>query len=252
MTTEHFLSFTILHRIAFILFFVSINLCSSLVHDRFLYQKVTLFWIIFIVIYLTSQLILRFISKIKRKNTLESKPIHVCQAFVISSNQCGSFRPITTLTRSDSLFSNLNYTLSTEKISYGTINQPSQRQQLCQTSLLEHYLKTYNPLQIDIPSTVKMNSIERLSTEQDSQIIDNCYLLNCTNKQNSYRKLHEQDNPSSSSSSSVQQINRVIDEQVSECSTKLTTSTGVPILMITDCSNRQRLHTDIIEMNEDE
>ena len=212
MTTEHFLSFTILHRIGFILFFVSINLCSSLVHDRFLYQKVTLFWIIFIVIYLTSQLILRFISKIKRKNTLESKPIHVCQAFVISSNQCGSFRPITTLTRSDSLFSNLNYTLS----------------------------------------TVKMNSIERLSTEQDSQIIDNCYLLNCTNKQNSYRKLHEQDNPSSSSSSSVQQINRVIDEQVSECSTKLTTSTGVPILMITDCSNRQRLHTDIIEMNEDE
>lgn len=43
----------------------------------------------------------------------------------------------------------------------------------------------------------------------------------------------------------------ITDDRVSECSTKLTSIT-LPTLMVTDCSNSQRLHTDIIELNEDE
>jgi hypothetical protein len=42
-----------------------------------------------------------------------------------------------------------------------------------------------------------------------------------------------------------------IDHRLSECSTKLT-SAILPIVMITDCSDSRRLHTEIIEMNEDE
>jgi hypothetical protein len=43
----------------------------------------------------------------------------------------------------------------------------------------------------------------------------------------------------------------IVDDRLSECSTKLT-STTLPVVMVTDCSNSQRLHTDIIEMNEEE
>jgi len=179
----------------------------------------------------------------------------VCQAFVISSNQYGSFRPIQTLYRSDSLFSNINFALTNEKINsisnYQTINiiENCDYQQ-SKTSLLEHYLKTYNPLQIDLhqetipTSNVKIMSNEELHSETDTHTIDNCYLLHCTNKQTrKYTRLKEQENCSATMS--------FVDERLSECSTKLT-STTLPIIMVTDCSNSQRLHTDIIEMNEEE
>jgi hypothetical protein len=124
---------------------------------------------------------------------------------------------------------------------YGTIFQQSKT-----TSLLEHYLRTYNPLQIDLintneesitPSKVKD---EEIPNEIDTHTKDNCYLLYCTNKQTTrYARVKEQENCSA------------VDDRLSECSTKLT-STVLPIVMITDCSDSQRLHTDIIEMNEDE
>ena len=151
----------------------------------------------------------------------------ICQAFVISS------RPTQTFYRSDSIFSN-----------YGTILQQSK------TSLLEHYLKTYNPLQIDLINTNQQTITtlnvkdEDISSEINTLTIDNCYPLNCTNKQTKqYTRLKEQENCSATMSSA--------DHRVSECSTKLT-STILPIIMITDCSDSQRLHTEIIEMNEDE
>jgi hypothetical protein len=43
----------------------------------------------------------------------------------------------------------------------------------------------------------------------------------------------------------------IADDRLSECSTKLTSIT-LPMLMVTDCSDSQRLHTDIIELNDDE
>jgi len=56
-------------------------------------------------------------------------------------------------------------------------------------------------------------------------------------------RLKEQENCSATMS--------IVDDRLSECSTKLT-STTLPVVMVTDCSNSQRLHTDIIEMNEEE
>jgi hypothetical protein len=75
-----------------------------------------------------------------------------------------------------------------------------------------------------------------------------CYSLNCTNKHKLYHggryvRLKEEENCSITMS--------IADDRLSECSTKLTSIT-LPIVMVTDCSDSQRLHTDIIEMNEDE
>jgi hypothetical protein len=149
------------------------------------------------------------------------------------------------LDRIDSRFPNNNCTL--------TINENFFYQQ-SKTNLLEHYLKTYNPLQIDLTNTNKETltvsnnkdtSYEELTSETDSHPLDSCYPLHCTNKQKlcqtiRYTRLQEQENCSAT-----------IDDRLSECSTKLTTMT-LPVVMITDCSDSQRLHTDIIEMNEEE
>ncbi len=187
----------------------------------------------------------------------------VCQAFVISSNQYGSFRPIQSLDYIDSRFPNNNSTLTNKQITtfanneiiHLTINENFLYQQ-SKTNLLEHYLKTYNPLQIDLTDTNKETmtvsnnkntSYEELTSETDSHPLDSCYPLNCTNKQKLYQtkrytRLQEQEN---SSATII-----ITDDRLSECSTKLTTMI-LPVVMITDCSDSQRLHTDIIEMNEE-
>lgn len=218
----------------------------------------------FILIYFFSRFIIRCLSNYKRpKYEVNTK---VCQAFVISSNQYGSFRPIQSLYRSDSLFSNINFALTNEKINTGTIHltinpdlnftEKIQYQQT-KSSLLEHYLQTYNPLRIDLTNThnetittsnVKVTSVEEISSETDTYPVDNCYSLYCTNKQRLYQtgqytRLKEQENCSATIS--------IGDERLSECSTKLT-STTLPVVMVTDCSNSKRLHTDIIEMIEEE
>jgi hypothetical protein len=120
------------------------------------------------------------------------------------------------------------------------------------TSLLEHYLKTYNPLKIDLNNTVTTSIVKDIVVEDapsdtDTRPISNCYALNCTNKQKifhggRYVRLHEQENFSTKMS--------IIDDRLSDCSTKLTSVT-LPMVMVTDCSDSQRLHTDIIELNED-
>jgi len=194
----------------------------------------------------------------------------MCQTFVISSNHYGSFRPIQSLYRQDSLFSNSDFALANERIKeisnyktvnltinhYSTIIDKLQYQQ-SKASLLEHYLKTYNPLQIDLTnndeetittSDAKVTSYEAIPSETDTHLVDNCYPLNCTNKQKlhqtrRYARLKEQENCSATIS--------LVDDRLSECSTKLTSAT-LPVIMVTDCSNSHRLHIDIIEMNEEE
>ena len=123
--------------------------------------------------------------------------------------------------------------------------------------LLEYYLRTYNPLQIDLTTTnernsrisiVKDPSCEETSIETDTRPIVNCYSFNCTNKGkidygNRYTRLKEQDNCSTTMNT--------IDDRLSECSTKLTCIT-FPTVMITDCSNSQQLYTHVIELNKDE
>jgi hypothetical protein len=152
--------------------------------------------------------------------------------------------------------------LTNEKIqtfsNYGTINLTinlidNLQYQQTKTSLLEHYLKTYNPLQINLTNTndekiipiedVKVTLYKEIPSETDTQPIDNCYPIYCTNKQRLYTRLKEEENCSATIS--------MIDDHLSECSTKLTSMT-LPVVMVTDCSNSQRLHTDIIEMNEEE
>ncbi len=182
------------------------------------------------------------LSNFKRRN---SSPVNknVCKTHVISS---GSFRPIQTLYRSDSLFSNINFAVDTPISNYGTIdlieNYDYQQSKL---KLIEHYLKTYNPLQIDIiptSSNVKIISSEEIHSETDTHTIDNCYSLHCTNKQTGeYVRLKEQTDCSATIS--------LVDERLS---VSTSTTMIVPIVMVTDCSNSQRLHTDIIEMNEEQ
>ena len=176
------------------------------------------------------------LSNSKRRNSLPLNK-NVCKTFVISS---GSFRPIQTLHRSDSLFSNINFAVDTPVSNYGTIdlieNYDYQQSKL---KLIEHYLKTYNPLQIDIipTSNVKIISSEEKHSETDTHTIDNCYSLHCTNKQTGeYTRLKEQTDCSATIS-------------LSECTS---TTIIVPIVMVTDCSNSQRLHTDIIEINDEQ
>jgi hypothetical protein len=143
-----------------------------------------------------------------------------------------------------------------------TINQYSNQLEARQyeqskASLLQHYLTTYNPLQIDLSnpsresiatSSVKITSTEEIASETDTQPLDNCYPLHCANKQRlfgkgRYVRLQELENCSA--------MHSTTEDRLSECSTRLTSAT-LPVVMVTDCSDRHRLHTDIIEMNEEE
>lgn len=170
---------------------------------------------------MTSRLTIRLISNLQSS----SKP-KVCQAFVISSNQCGSFRPI----RSDSLFSNINFALPTEKVAtlstqihlIENIDYPLPSSK---NSLIEHYLSTYNPLQLDLTG-------EQLSNEIDIPSRDH----------SRYVRLQEEEKCSA--------IISIVDDRLSECSTKLSNLT-IPMIMVTDCCNGERLHTDIIEIDEE-
>ena len=214
---------------------------------------------------MSSRLILRFISNLKHFRFHYDSPStsndKMCRAFVISSHQYGSFRPTHVpsplLYRSDSLFSTndlmLNNEQTTSQQSFNTISQAKANN----TSLLEHYLKTYNPLHIDLKNTnerpittsnVKDVSYEEVLSDTDTRPIANCYPLHRTNKRKIYQgerytRLNEEENCSATMS--------VADDRLSECSTKLTSIT-LPIVMVTDCSDSQRLHTDIIELNDDD
>ena len=172
---------------------------------------------------MTSRLTIRLISN------FQSSPTKVCQAFVISSNQCGSFRPI----RSDSLFSNINFALPTEKIAtFSTqihlienIDYPPKN------SLIEHYLSTYNPLQLDFTEEQLTNQIDIPSKNHSHSYPIGRYV-----------RLQEEEKCSA--------IISVVDDRLSECSTKLSNLT-IPMIMVTDCCNGERLHTDIIEIDEE-
>ncbi|UJR09731.1 hypothetical protein I4U23_013960 [Adineta vaga] len=253
--TKHLSSSTIIHRISFIL------------------STIVLFWVFFFIIYFTSRLLIRLISILQRYHFNRSLTSNkkVCQAFVISSNQYGSFQSKHTLSRTNSFFSN-NYVVVTNEPmpstsnceaihltinQYSNLIENSHYQQESKASLLEHYLTTYNPLQIDLSnssqetittSDIKITTSEEIPSETDTQPLDNCYPLQCTNKQKLYRKGRYVRLKESECCSTMISIT---EDHLSECSTKLTT-TILPIVMVTDCSDSQRLHTDIIEMNEDE
>lgn len=204
---------------------------------------------------MSSRLIIRFISNFKyfpftSSESPSASNEKISRAFIISPHQYGSFRPrhfpSPLLNRSDSLFSHSDFQVPTKPSSTSNNNQ---------TSLLEHYLKSYNPLQIDLTNvhdgTVKTSIVQREQTpmsDTDTQPIRNCYALNCTNKQKVYLggryvRLEEQENSSVITRS-------ILDDRLSDCSTKLSNIT-LPTLMITDCSDQQRLHTQIIELNEE-
>ncbi|CAF1086557.1 unnamed protein product [Rotaria sordida] len=239
----------------------------------FIFSLIALFWIIFIIIYMLSRIIIRFITNFKRLRIQYDSPSisneKICRAFVISSNQYGSFRPTylptPLLYRSNSLFSNCDFILNNnEQTTSQTVFNINLQSNTTNPSLLEYYLKTYNPLNIDLKnnnnnnnnnnqeiittSPIKDESYEEAPSDTDTRPIANCYALNCTNKRKlyhgrQYTRLKEQENCSATMS--------IADDRLSECSTKLTTIT-LPTVMITDCSDGQRLHTDIIELNEDE
>ncbi|CAF1308743.1 unnamed protein product [Adineta steineri] len=218
----------------------------------FILSLIVLFWILFIIIYISSRLILKFLSNLKRFHFHYDSPStsndKICRAFVISSHHYGSFRPTHVpsplLYRSDSLFSN-NEPILNDK-------QPIQTK-TNNNSLLEHYLETYNPLKIDFKDeTISTSDIKDLSYEQaqsdtDTRPITNCYAFTCTNK----RKTHQGEQYTRLKEDNCSATMSAIDDRLSECSTKLT-STTLPILMVTDCSNSQRLHTDIIELDDDD
>lgn len=158
------------------------------------------------------------------------------------------------LYRSDSLFSNCDFVLTNQEALHQTDSQPNEN---TNNSLLEYYLKTYNPLKIDLTdknqditttSIIQDQIFEEAPSDTDTRPIDNCYSLSCSSKRKiyngrNYTRLKESENCSVTMSTG--------DDQLSECSTKLT-SVGLPTLMITDCSNTHRPHTDIIELDEDE
>lgn len=175
---------------------------------------------------------IRLFSNFKSSPTTSTTK--VCQVYVISSNQCGSFRPI----RSDSLFSNIHFALPNEKISPVHLVEDLDYQST-KASLLERYLTTYNPLQLNLTEEEEQmsNAIDKIQSR------NNYYSLHCTNKQMSsqmgrYVRLGEEEKCSA------------IDDRLSECSTGLSNLT-LPIVMVTDCSNVERLHTDIIEIDEE-
>lgn len=206
---------------------------------------------------MTSRLIIRLISNFQHNQSATVSKTKVCQAFVISSNQYGSFRPIQTLSRSDSLFSNINFAIPNDKINiHLTINHlfENSEYQQSKASLLEHYLTTYNPLHLHLTNSdreilpTKVISEEEIPSETDTRPGDNCYPLHCTNKQifcqnGRYGRLKEQEKCSATMS--------IVEDRLSECSTK-STGVTIPMVMVTDCSNIERLHTDIIEMDEEE
>ena len=193
-------------------------------------------------------MIIRLISNFKHNQSSPSTTTRkICQTFVISSNQYGSFRPIQTISRSDSLFSNIDFAIPNEKINiHLTINHlyDTSEYQQSKASLLEHYLTTYNPLHLHLTNADQ--EIQVISeTDARTEGEDKCY---CTNKQiccrnGRYVRLKEQEKCSATMS--------IQDDRLSECSTKSTGIT-VPMVMVTDCSNIERLHTDIIEMDEEE
>ncbi|CAF1017859.1 unnamed protein product [Rotaria sordida] len=212
-----------------------INLNTIVQRIIFIFSIVILFWILFIIIYLIKHLIIRFIKNLKifhYNNSLLISNNKICQISVISLNQYRSIQPFYHL---DSLFLN-------NKKTHLIINNSLQYQQ-SKIYLLKHYLNTYNPLQINLIDTHEQTIIqtnvkdifnEEISSLINTQSIDNCYSINSTNKQ----KIHET-------------IISFVNEQLSQSSTKIT-NTILPVIRITDCSNSQRLHTDIIEMNENE
>ena len=199
----------------------------------------------------------------------------ICRAFVISSHQYGSFRPANQpsplLYRSDSFFSHGDYLITSEQRTTttdgGTSSPPSLHGDPTEeqtgssspknTSLLEQYLQSYNPLQIDLinrrrPSdaSVSISIIEEEeeeASETDTRPIAHCYPFSCT----SQRKLHQGErytrlkelDPGSARPS-------IDDDRLSDCSTRLTSVT-IPIMMVTDCSDSRRLHTEIIEFDDE-
>ncbi|UJR36377.1 hypothetical protein I4U23_029101 [Adineta vaga] len=225
----------------------------------FIFSFIVLFWILFIVIYMSSRLILRFLSNFKRSRFHYDSPStsndKICRAFVISPHHYGSFRPTHApsplLPRSDSLFS----THTEQTISQQTLNTISQSD-ANQTSLLEHYLKTYNPLKIDLKTSIEqpitISNITEITDDQaqsdtDTRPIPNCYTFHCTNK----RKTHQGERYTRLKEETCSVNTSITDDRLSECSTRLTSVT-LPTVMVTDCSDSQRLHTDIIELDEDE
>ena len=209
----------------------------------------------FVGVYLFLRLLIRLTSTLKQLQYTSSSSrseAKVCQAFVITCNQYGSFRPIHSLYRSDSLFSNNDFMLAKEQQLTAISACPEQR---ADTTLLEHYLRTYNPLHLDLTnvsgdvSTGQAISSEDGPSETDTRPINSCYPLTCTNKRRcqeqneSYQRLREETTSSA--------ILSTLDNHPSECSTQQT-HLIIPVVMITDCSDRHRLQTDIVEMNEDE
>ncbi|CAF1034175.1 unnamed protein product [Adineta ricciae] len=225
----------------------------------FIFSLIVLFWILFVVIYMTSRLILRIVSNFKRFHFHYDSPStsndKICRAFVISPHQYGSFRPThmpsPLIPRSDSLFSaHPQQTISQQTLS--TISQSKTNQ----TTLLEHYLRTYNPLKIDLKplmehpipiSTIIEVSDDQAQSDTDTHPVQNCYALHCANK----RKIHQGERYTRLKEETCSVATSTMDDRLSECSTRLTSVT-LPTVMVTDCSDSQRLHTDIIELNEDD
>lgn len=210
---------------------------------------------------MSSRLIVRLVSNFKyfpfpsASESPSASNEKISRAFIISPHQYGSFRPrhipSPLLNRSDSLFSHSDFQVPTKSSSSTTTTTTTN-----QISLLEHYLQSYNPLKIDLTNihdgTVKTSIVQPMPalSDTDTQPIRNCYALICTNKQQKiihggrrYVRLEEQENCSTTRSI-------LLDDHLSECSTKLSNIT-LPTLMITDCSDQQRLHTQIIELNEE-
>lgn len=199
-------------------------------------------------IYLFLRLLIRLTSALKQLQYTSSSSAteaKVCQAFVITCNQYGSFRPIHSLSRSDSLFSPNDFTIAREPQQTGISS--AYPEQPADTTLLEHYLRTYNPLHLDLTgvsedvSPGKAIRSEDVLSETDTRPIPGCYPLSCTNKQ--YQRLREGNTSSANLSA--------LDDHPSECSTKQT-HLVIPVVMITDCSDSHRLQTEIVEMNEED
>jgi hypothetical protein len=192
------------------------------------------------------------LKRLRYTSTLSNANGKICQAFVISSNQYGSFRaPRQTLYRADSFFSHVDLTVSQDQLT--TVILATTEQQ-ADSRLLEHYLKTYNPLHIDLASSHQTTLPNRDDTisEADTHPIDHCYPLNCVQQRmyshgHAYRRLKDDEQQQHRSSTNMS----TIEQPSSDCPTTLTCLT-VPVVMITDCSDGRRLHTEIIEMNEDE
>lgn len=192
-----------------------------------------LFWIVFLLIYLFTRLFIRLMNYLRRTRLFSfdcsktrSKE-KICQAFVISSNDYGSFRPrqyfpSPLIYRSDSFFSNDDYHTSTTQLS------KCESSPIHQATLLQHYLQTYNPLQIDHPTPPSPMPSE--DTSHESRTMIHCYPLR------RYTRLQEE-----ACSQSGTTINSAIDEQCSECSTHVTRMTE----SLTYSSKHERCQRDM-------